>query len=138
MNPKDFWEVARFLAKNSSSESAIRTVVSRAYYGMIIYIRDILKKELHIPFAPGENIHNLIPRYLSYSQVSGASKVANEISHFRDMRNDADYAMDVAFTEMDKLWIATAEDIIARFDKLDKKKLQAGILTYLRTINAPK
>ena len=137
MNPKDFLAVAMFLSKGSS-EAAIRSLVSRAYYAMLIYIREIMVNELHIQFLDGQNIHEWIPRYLKYSQLPDAKDLSKKINDFRDMRNCADYDMIQKFTEMDKLWLQRSEKIIAHFDKLDKRKLQAGILTYLRIISEPK
>jgi hypothetical protein len=131
MNPQDFLDVARTLSKNNN-EAFIRSLIGRSYYAMIIHIKEALSDELHIPFSKGDNIHELIPRYLNNSQVLGTQNLAQEISDFRDKRNEADYNMKIKFTEIDKLWIITAEKIIAKFDNLNKPKLQAGILSYLR------
>lgn len=137
MNPKDFLETAKLLSK-SSSEAAIRSLVSRAYYAMLIYIREIMTNELHIQFSDGKNIHEWIPRCLKYSQLPDAKELAEKIADFRDIRNSADYDMSKKFTDMDKLWLQRSEKIIDHFDKLDKRKLQAGVLTYLRILSKPK
>jgi uncharacterized protein (UPF0332 family) len=136
MNPQDFIKTAEYLQKDNT-EASVRSVVSRAYYGMILHVKSEIEYLLKKNFGKGENVHELIPRYLKNSSLEKATVLAEDIQDFRDIRNDADYNMDKKFTEMHKAQIVRARAIIEQFDQLDKRKLQAGIRMYLRTIHAP-
>ena len=101
---KEFLKIAKDILKNLDNytgrqkEFYVRTGISRAYYGLIWYLRDRLSKQGYN--FKGKNLHSYIPRIL---MRMGKLDEAFEFENLKIKRNDADYNLKSEFKKLKTL-----------------------------------
>ncbi len=110
---KEFLKIAEDILKNLDNytgrqkEFYVRTGISRAYYGLIWYLRDRLSKQGYN--FKGKNLHSYIPKVLA---SLGRFDLVKRFEILKAERNDADYNIKSEFK---------------RLKTLDKRTLRAYI-----------
>ncbi len=110
---KEFLKIAKYILKNLDNYTGrqkgfyVRTGISRAYYGLIWYLRDRLSKQGYN--FKGKNLHSYIPKIL---MRIGSLEEAKKFEELKTIRNDADYNIKSEFK---------------RLKALDKRNLKAYI-----------
>ncbi len=101
---KEFLKIAEDILKNLDNytgrqkEFYVRTGISRAYYGLIWYLRDRLSKQGYN--FKGKNLHSYIPRIL---MIIGKEKEAKKFESLKLKRNEADYSLKSEFKKLKTL-----------------------------------
>ena len=114
---KEFLKIAEEILENIDNytgrkkEFYVRTGISRAYYGLIWYLRDRLSKQGYN--FKKKNLHSHIPKVLA---SMGRFDLIEDFETLKAQRNDADYR---ARNEL--LWLTT----------LDKRALR----TYIKEVH---
>ena len=89
--PVQFYELASTLYRDEpGNEAALRTVVSRAYYGAFLAARE----SASIRTTSGR-VHEAV---IQHFHTQGRMKVANRLGDLRTLRNEADYDLGVPVT----------------------------------------
>ena len=103
--PIEFLELAKALNTQATKESYARSAISRAYYAAFLTARE--KSGIA---DTSKDIHGLVLQYCyDYLPV-----MADELKNLRRRRNDADYKLNLTFTNKDSDWaVKTAEGIIS-------------------------
>ncbi|AIO65406.1 hypothetical protein [Burkholderia oklahomensis] len=120
MSPLDFIEVARLLAASQNSEAAMRSAVSRAYYGALHNCNECVPKD----FAPkaeefvDASSHRAIIDAMErwgrqlVPRRTEAQQAARLISKLKRLRVQADYKVTTEWDVDASACIATAEKIV--------------------------
>ncbi len=131
MTPEDFIRFAGLLvAKFPADEAAVRTAVSRAYYGAFHLAVELLH-ELSI----SQLDHGSIRRYLMESGVMAAVEAGSKLNDLQSDRVKPDYRLDskidVPFAKANVERAQMVHDLLSRFDA-DAAKLELlnGINAY--------
>jgi hypothetical protein len=99
VEPKQFFITAELL-KDMPSESHLRTSVGRSYYAAFLYFREHLKKlGLEKKKNPAHEIHEFVVQCLEFSGITEGAKAAELLRDLRRVRTDADYRLDIAFSQ---------------------------------------
>ncbi len=92
MEAKAFLDLAHSLSNQSSDEAALRTSVSRSYYGLHHFLTQfILKEGFSLPKS--EKKHDIVFQDLHNCTVVEVRIIAKFLDDLRDERNDADYEL---------------------------------------------
>jgi len=84
-NPSELIGLAERLGKDGT-EASDRTAVSRAYYGIFLIARELMRVK-----APDGRAHRLTQEKL---KVCGQSGLSIDLAYLRGLRNESDYVMD--------------------------------------------
>ena len=101
---KEFLKIAEDILKNLDNytgrqkEFYVRTGISRAYYGLIWYLRDRLSKQGYN--FKGKNLHSYIPKVLA---SLGRFDLIEDFEILKTKRNDADYNTKLEFKKLKTL-----------------------------------
>ena len=101
---KEFLKIAEDILKDVDNytgkrkEFYVRTGISRAYYGLIWYLRDRLSKKGYN--FKSRNMHSFIPNVLINM---GKLKEAKKFEELKIKRNDADYNLKSEFKKLKTL-----------------------------------
>ncbi len=139
MEPVAFLKLAKGLCKQSNNEAALRSAVSRGYYGLFNLAKQFVEKYVH-KLPKGAESHKKVYHYLNNC---GLEEVAGDLNELRDDRNDADYELniddfkDVNFVTLACSKAQLAYDTFEAFSKNSKnrKKLVRGIREYMNKTN---
>jgi uncharacterized protein (UPF0332 family) len=114
--PSSFIKIAKEL-EAGTSEAHFRSVVNRAYYGALGY----LKNNLPI-LSISPTIHNDVIRSLKNSPKLNEQKAGSILESLFKKRKDADYDYNIQFNSRYCSYsIKDAEKIIELFDQLDEE-----------------
>ncbi len=92
MDPNAFLELAEDLKNKSGSEAALRTSVSRSYYGLHNYLKQFIEDQgFKLPETSQK--HELVYRCLYNSGPQNIAIIAKILDELREERNEADYEM---------------------------------------------
>jgi len=142
MEPVAFLKLAKSLCKQSNNEAALRSAVSRGYYGLFNLAKQFVEQYVH-KLPKGAESHVKVYRYLNNCGLEEVVEVAGDLNELRDDRNDADYELniddfkDVNFVTLACSKAQLAYDAFESFSKNSKnrKKLVRGIREYMNKIN---
>lgn len=142
MEPVAFLKLAKDLCKQSNNEAALRSAVSRGYYGLFNLAKQFVENYVH-KLPKGAESHVKVYRYLNNCGLKEVVEVAGDLNELRDDRNSADYELniddfkDVNFVTLACLKAQSAYDTFEAFSKNSKnhKKLVRGIREYMNKIN---
>ncbi|EDP73394.1 hypothetical protein [Hydrogenivirga sp. 128-5-R1-1] len=101
---KEFLKIAEEILENIDNytgrkkEFYVRTGISRAYYGLIWYLRDRLSKQGYN--FKKKNLHSHIPKVLINM---GRLEEAKKFEELKTIRNDADYNLKSEFKRLKTL-----------------------------------
>ena len=85
-DPESFYHLAEKLYASDDSESALRTVIGRAYYSAFL----IAKKHSPINSTSG-SVHELVCTFYKNSDDPAKAAIGNRLDNMRKTRNEADY-----------------------------------------------
>ncbi len=109
VTPVDVYVVARdVLFPLRASESAARSCISRAYYGAFLSARRVS--------GTGDStagVHREVANWFVNSQTRGHLKIGNRLNQMRDLRNEADYAI-----QLQKDWSRLAFDTLGLAERV--------------------
>ena len=98
MKPEEFLRVAEELVLKDD-EASLRTAVSRIYFALFHNGRNVLRKHRRRRVPKSRRAHYIIPeelRTLAYDQHNVfLEQLADEMETLRDMREAADYDIDI-------------------------------------------
>ncbi len=140
MDHRNFLETARKLLRNAPTEADIRTVVNRAYYAVHLHVSSWWNNTPDLPKYRGGAAHTKIPMALRNTRISEAKEIGRELDDFYWDRRLADYEMrgpkvEGKFNQKFGQWsLIRAQDLINKFDKLDKRSLKQSLMEYFETI----
>jgi hypothetical protein len=93
MSPEEFLSLAgRLAAMGAGGEAAVRTIVSRAYYGAFHFALEFLV-ELGFQVPANANAHGLVRRMLLGSHHPEAARIAALLGDLHSDRIRADYRL---------------------------------------------
>lgn len=110
MRPRAFFELAKYLAHQQSlpgGEAAIRSAVSRAYYGALHHVRKRME-EWGCDFLEKRGTHAKVIQGLRCSGVTALILLADDLDAFRRRREKADYDIE-ACRSSDWDWLVVAK-----------------------------
>ena len=90
MDPREFLTLADEL-RSSDRECALRTSVSRSYYGLFNFLRQDIAQEK--AFSGGVQDHARVHQYLTAANNSVMRSVGVTVHDLRNERNRADYEL---------------------------------------------
>jgi len=144
MEPVAFLRLAKSLCKQSNNEAALRSAVSRGYYGLFNLAKQFVEKHVHaLPKRAESQSHEKVYHYLNNCGLEEVVEVAGDLNELRDDRNNADYELniddfqDVNFVTLVCLKAQSAYDAFEAFSKNseNRKKLVRGIREYRSKTN---
>jgi uncharacterized protein (UPF0332 family) len=101
VDPKQFFTTAELL-KDKPNESHLRTSVGRSYYAAFLYFRELLRNlGLEKKKNPAHEAHEFVVQCLQFSRTVEGEKAAEYLRDLRRVRTDADYHLNIAFSEKD-------------------------------------
>lgn len=113
MTGEDFVSLARkMMVVHRGSAPAMRSVVSRAYYGVFHQARALLE-DLHFHCPRDENSHRFALVYLTNADEKSATDLAALLGTLHEQRKHADYDLDDSRYETEGF----AANAIARVDR---------------------
>lgn len=138
MEPVAFLELAKDLCKQSNNEAALRSAVSRSYYGLFHLAKQFIEKHVH-RLPKGAESHKKVYMYLNNCNLATIRDIAGDLNDLRDDRNDADYELnidgfkDVNFVTLLYSKAQLAYNSFETFSKNSKnrKRLVRGIAEYM-------
>jgi hypothetical protein len=143
MEPKAFIDLAQSLVdQNDPSEAAIRTSVSRSYYGLYNLLSSFFKDNgFQLPGAA--EAHKIVYRELYSCGIPSVREIAEFLQELRQERNKADYRLELAEyaedrpAKMSLIKARTAYDQFGNFTGGNKRKqLVKRIAKYRKTTNS--
>jgi uncharacterized protein (UPF0332 family) len=94
-DPKDFYDLARWLVTQSHDESKLRTAISRVYYAAHhIALERLVQKNWMTPSGTG-NDHGAVIRELRNRRTR---QLADNLSKLLELRQHADYHLDATLS----------------------------------------
>lgn len=112
MEPSEFLKTAELL-RDQTEEAHLRTSIGRSYYAAILYFRERLKQiGLQKTKQPGREAHAFVIQCLQFSEVTECVKVSRYLHDLQQVREDADYHLEIDFSQND------AEDALAKAHKI--------------------
>lgn len=112
-NPLDFLNFVKNLSTTNYHEARVRTIIGRAYYATFLKMREWLKdKGYDFPSGISEpHNHRLVQDYLFQEIQQRGPK--DRLHELRQLRNDADYNLDIQLTTKEvQRAIGLAENIL--------------------------
>jgi uncharacterized protein (UPF0332 family) len=101
VEPTDFFKTAALL-RNKKHQGHLRTSIGRSYYAALLYFRERLKsKGLEKTIQPNQNVHAFVIDCLQFSEVGEGRKAAIYLKNLQQVRENADYRLDMVFTPND-------------------------------------
>lgn len=95
MEPKAFIDLAQSLVSpNRPSEAAIRTSVSRSYYGLYNFLSGFFEDN-GFELPPAAEAHKIIHRELYNCGIPSVRGIAEFLQELRRERNNADYHLEL-------------------------------------------
>lgn len=95
-DPREFFELAKTLASNSS-EAELRTAVGRAYYAMYLIASarpSVQTQKKNVPRTKGMGMHEHLLTTLK--SMSGHTTTAHKLRQLKELRTQADYHLSPA------------------------------------------
>jgi len=143
MEPKAFIDLAQSLVdQNRPSEAAIRTSVSRSYYGLYNLLSGFFEDN-GFQLPRGAEAHEIVRRELYHCGISVVREVAEFLQELRQERNNADYHLkfpqyaEDAPAQMSLIKARTAYDDFGNFTGGKKRRqLVKKIAKYRKTTNS--
>jgi uncharacterized protein (UPF0332 family) len=141
MSPKDFIPFAeKLLASATEADpAAMRTIVSRAYYGAYLQARIVLTETWGQPPFRGGNEHLFVQQLFLNCQVLEGKEIGKLLQSLHERRKDADYEMKEVYIESRtnaELSIISAWEIVSKLDAhttgIVGAQIRAGITQYRR------
>lgn len=138
MEPVAFLELAKDLCKKSNDEAALRSAVSRGYYGLFNSVKRFVEENVQ-QMPKGAESHKKVYRYLNNCGLREVVDVAGSLNDLREERNDSDYDLKVdKFKDTNSvtfLYLKARKayddfEIFCRNSK-NRKKLVRGIAEYM-------
>jgi len=142
MEPAAFLELAKDLCKQSDSEAALRSAVSRGYYGLFHSASRFIERNVH-QLPKGATAHAKVYQYLNNCGVPEIAEVAGNLNDLREDRNDADYDLEIdKFKDGNLVMLVylkaqQAHEIFEAFcrNSKNRQKLVRGISEYRKKTN---
>lgn len=142
MEPVAFLKLAKSLCKQSNNEAALRTAVSRGYYGLFNLAKQFIEQYVH-KLPKGAESHVKVYHYLNNCGLEEIVEVAGDLNELRDDRNNADYQLDInVFQDVNFVTLACSKAQLAynNFEAVSKNsknrhKLIRGIREYMNKTN---
>ncbi|MCK4292512.1 MAG: hypothetical protein KAY65_04900 [Planctomycetes bacterium] len=142
MEPVAFLDLANDLCKQSNNEAALRSAVSRGYYGLFHLIKRFVEDNVQTLTKDAES-HRKVYQYLNNCGLREIEEVAGNLNELRDDRNDADYDLKIdKFQDANivVLVFLKARSAYKTFEEFcknseNRRKLVRGILDYKKKIN---
>lgn len=116
---KNYISFAEELNNNRSDEAALRSSISRAYYGAFCKVRNYIgtKYASSISQTKGDGIHQKIIQVLKESEDSQEFSLGNTLHSLRDERNKADYDAHAKITKpITSIAIKTSNNILTTLE----------------------
>ena len=142
MEAKAFLELAEDLSKKTRNEAALRTCVSRSYYGLYNFLAQFVDQYIE-PLSKTAKDHEIVYRYLHNCEVDDVEDIADNLDDLREERNDADYNLEenkfiddpnvAALVCLKARTSFGAFEIVLR-DRRKQKRIKEGILRYKKII----
>jgi uncharacterized protein (UPF0332 family) len=137
MEGKEFFALAQKLAQ-MRTEPALRSAVSRAYYGAYHCCLQLLR-EFGLQFSKDASAHEKVAAYLNNAAINEIQATADTLTHLRRRRNSADY--DIASKEFQnhvdcQLELARAQSIILEIEKYHQEPFRTQLRNGLRNYHA--
>jgi len=132
MDPLQFLDLARELARPQLPEASYRSAISRAYYAAHNFLADRVEKlGYKLPKAAAK--HEKLCVLLKYCNEKPAMDAGSALDDLRSERNAADYDMDRLGFDANKaqFLISKAAKAIDDFKKANPLKVKQGIQDYL-------
>lgn len=135
--------LAKKLSRRSGDEAALRTCVSRSYFGLFNFLRQFLmQNEVRVCKTP--QAHTEVYRCLYNCGVDEVQRVASHLNDLRSQRNSADYDIEgkkfgdpntaaLAFLKAQKAY-QSFKDIISR--GTNRRRITQGVQEYKRKTNS--
>jgi uncharacterized protein (UPF0332 family) len=119
VDPTDFLKTAALL-RNKKDEAHLRTSIGRSYYAALLYFRERLKsKGLEKTIQPNQSAHAFVIDCLQFSEVSEGQKAAIYLKNLQQVRENADYRLDMVLTNNDvDDAIKNARTVIGDYNKI--------------------
>lgn len=117
-NPQDFLTFAKNLSTTNLNEARVRTIIGRAYYATFLKMRVWLKgKGYNFPRGISEpQNHRRVQEYL-YQEFR--QRQPKDFLHaLRQLRNDADYNLDIQLTTREAQRAITLAENIIRYTSI--------------------
>lgn len=117
----EYLNLSKELVKTRSEESAMRSAISRAYYGVFGTLKPYCVQTFSLPHreTTDPKIHQRIIERLKASSNRLEYSIGNTLSTMRDDRNIADYDSSVAVTSQKaQKSIVNAEMILSNLENL--------------------
>lgn len=136
MEAGDFLALALELQKKSSSEAALRTSISRAYYAIFNQVVHYLRAG-QISLPKTHEAHKKAFQYLAGCGMPEAETLADTLDELRDARNDADYQLKTLQIEANecRLLCIKAGMFFKELGAIDQKHLIKKIQEYQKKTN---
>jgi uncharacterized protein (UPF0332 family) len=137
MEGKEFFALAQKLAQ-MRTEPALRSAVSRAYYGAYHCCIQLLR-EFGFQFSKDASAHEKVAAYFNNAAINEIQATADTLTHLRRRRNSADY--DIASKEFQnhvdcQLELARAQSIILEIEKYHQEPFRTQLRNGLRNYHA--
>ena len=144
-NGKSFLTLAQRLATQSSDNAALRSAISRAYYGAYNYGRHLLRQTGFSHIANKSRNHGEVWRYLQNCGEANVEKAGHKLADLESDRVKADYNMDERkFSNLKNIQfgLGIAQEIVSEFDHCitssqKKEIVTQGMKQYERKISTP-
>ena len=117
---KDFIRLAKELSEKTTDDAAIRSCISRAYYGAFCTARNYCLDQNFIPLSIKTKsiVHQTVPQCLIEYGKEDEFAIANLLKSLRIQRNNADYKESFTITSADlKKRIFEAESVVSQIEE---------------------
>lgn len=117
-NPLDFLTFVKNLSTTNHHEARVRTIIGRAYYATFLKMREWLEdRGCHFPSGISEpQNHRLVQDYLFREIQQRGPK--DKLHELRQLRNDADYNLDIQLTTREAQRAIRLAENILRFTSI--------------------
>lgn len=115
VSTRDLFQLAQRLQQGATTEADLRAAISRAYYSGLHAVAETFDARDRMGT---ESSHaEIIGRAKAYGSTlepgrQAAIQIAQHLSKMRRTRNDADYALDLSFTDSDSQGIIERAELI--------------------------
>jgi uncharacterized protein (UPF0332 family) len=95
----DYFNLAKELLKDKSSDAKQRTAISRIYFAVFLRARQHLKRKERVFIPKSPQAHTIVRDNFKSDTDDKREEISDILEGLRDQRNSADYDLDWVLTE---------------------------------------